>query len=202
MKAHDMKRQVIFIHGGETFESHEEYIAWLKSPDYDPFADTDKPRKSWSINLAEDLGESYNVIAPSMPNAKNAKYEEWKIWIGHLEKYLQEDAIFIGHSLGASFLAKYLSENKLPVKIAQLHLVAGCYGCSGGFELSDSLSMVEKQVEKIYIYHSSDDPVVAFTDAQKYKDALPSARLITCDDRGHFLSEEFPEIVESLQKGV
>lgn len=194
------KRQVVLIHGGESFGTHEEYVAWLKEPDYDPFADMDVSRESWTKNLAEDLGEEYQVITPSMPNALNAKYEEWAIWLGHLHKYLHDDVIFIGNSLGANFLAKYLNENVLPVKISQLHLVAGCFGWSGGFELRDDLSGVENQVEKIYLYHSSDDPTVDYADAQKYQVVLPKAKLMTFDDRGHFRVAHFPEILENIMQ--
>jgi hypothetical protein len=51
-----------------------------------------------------------------MPNPMNARYNEWKILFKKIVLLLDDNVILIGHSLGAIFLVKYLSENKFPKK--------------------------------------------------------------------------------------
>ena len=118
-----MAKQIVLIHGGTTFETYEEYMAYLRSI---KLTLEKIQKKDWKDNLANALPE-FQVIYPKMPNAKNARYEEWKIWFEKLFPLLNNEVILVGHSLGAIFLAKYLSENTFPKKIKSLHLVAGPY---------------------------------------------------------------------------
>ncbi len=195
------KKQVIVIHGGDAWDTYEEYIEYLKSYDFTEDKFNKITSRRWKDTLQENLGNSFEIIKPDMPSARNAKYNEWSIWFEKLFPYLLDDIILIGHSLGANFLAKYLAENIINKSIAQLHLVAGCYGTKGGFELSDDLSQIEGQCADVYIYHSTDDYIADFVDGEKYKKALPNAKFVQFDDRNHFLQEEFPEIVNNIKKG-
>jgi len=73
-----MKTQIIVIRGGDTFETYEEYLSFLK----DFQIDLDYiNKKGWKRSLQEKLGDDFEVISPRMPNSGNAKYLEWKIWI-------------------------------------------------------------------------------------------------------------------------
>ena len=194
-----MKQQVVVIHGGDTFETYEEYISFLKKQEVDLEYFR---KKRWRDHLQDALGDNFEVIAPAMPNKWNAKYEEWKIWFEKLFPFLNDDLILIGHSLGGSFVAKYLSEEKFPKRLKALLLVAAVYDKDtqayglGSFSLPVNLNL---QTDKIYLYHSKDDFVVPFEDANKFKEALPGAELKVFEDRGHFASEEFPEIVEDIK---
>ena len=58
---------------------------------------------------------------------------------------------------------------------------------------------VNQQGGNIYIYHSEDDFVVPFADLDKYAKDLPNAKKVIFKDRGHFLQEEFPELIESIK---
>lgn len=115
--------------------------------------------------------------------------------------YMKDGIVLVGHSLGGNFLAAYLAENRLPVHVSQLHLVAPSWS-EGSFVLPNSLPLIEKQVGRVFLYASTDDPVVPFSDAEKYKAALPEVELISFSDRGHFLGETFPELIERIQGGV
>ncbi len=194
-----IKKQILVIHGGETFDGYDDYMQYLRDYPLERILKKTETKR-WKDRLQTDLGEAYDVISPMMPNMRNAKYEEWKIWIDKYAPILQDNIVLIGHSLGAYFLAKYLSENDFPVKVAQLHLVAGPYQCRGWDALPESLEKIEQQVKKVYIYHSTDDPVVDFADAQKFQKALPNAELVSFDDRNHFLDEQFLEILENIKK--
>lgn len=201
-----MKKQLVSIHGGETFASYDEYLGFLKKLEID-FEDLTNPAKKWRRNLGETLGQEFTIIAPEMPNSLNAKYMEWEIWFDKIVPHLDSQVMLLGHSLGASFLAKYLSENKFTKRISALFLVAACFDDEGleysldDFKMPEDLSGIAKQADKIFLYHSEDDPVVPFAHLQKFSKAIPGATLRIFKDRGHFLQEEFLEIVEDI-KGV
>ena len=198
-----MKKQVIFIHGGETFNTYDEYLEYLKNTEFDP----DKSKvKRWKTSLEEDLGNDFQVIAPVMPNAFNSKYNEWKIYFEKIFPYLENNVVLIGHSLGGIFVAKYLSENTFPKKILATYLLAAPFDDKdSGYSLADfalpaDLKKFEKQGGKIFIYQSEDDPIVPFVDLKKYAEALPAAEKVVFKDKEHFMQEEFPELIQDIKK--
>ena len=208
-----MKQQILHVHGGETFRAYKEYLKFLKEYKFD-LKKFEKKKTDWVKHLQEDLGDDYQVIRPIMPNARNAKYAEWKIWLEKYFPYLEDNIILTCKSLGGSFWVKYLSENKFPVKISQLHLVAApfdnenCVSPKGedydliDFNHNGNLSLIEKQVPKIFIYHSKDDDVVSFDSLNKFAKALPSAKIFPLDGYGHFSVEKFPEILDNIRNNL
>lgn len=197
-----MKKQVLAIHGGDTFDTYKDYIVFLKNLkiDFEKFK-----TKGWKDTLDEKLGKDFEVISPKMPNPMNAKYNEWKIMFNKLLPFLSDNIILIGHSLGGIFLAKYLSENKFPKKIKATFLVSAPYDekdvkdSLGDFKLPKKLDKFQKQGGKIFLYHSEDDKVVPFTDLGKYKNSLLDAKIAIFKNRGHFDQTKFPELVKNIK---
>ena len=111
-----MKQQIVVIGGGTTFDEYEDYISYLKVH-RDASIEKFKPQEDWKDSLSTDLGSDYELFQPQMPNRNNARYEEWKIWFERMTPFINDDVVFIGHSLGGMFLAKYLSEQIFPKKI-------------------------------------------------------------------------------------
>lgn len=198
----NMKKQIVVIHGGNTFDTYEEYLDHLKN--YELNFDRLKA-EGWKETIDEKLGEGFEVISPEMPNSANAKYSEWKIIFDKLILFLEDTFVFIGHSLGGLFLAKYLSENSFSKKILATYLIAAPYDDKdsedslGDFVLPATLEKLEKQGGRIFVYHSEDDPIVPFIDIEKYTKALPKAEKNIFKTKGHFMQEEFPELIESIQ---
>lgn len=200
-----MKKQIIVIHGGNTFKAYKDYFKFLKNRqiDFEKF----KNAGDWKDNLEKNLGKEFEVILPLMPNKANAKYAEWKIWFEKGIPYFNKEVILVGHSLGGIFLAKYLSENNFTKKIKAVFLVASPFDVKdrdkskslADFILPKSLNKFERQADKIFIYHSKDDPTVPFADFEKYKKAIPSAKTISFKNKGHFNQKEFPEIVKDIK---
>jgi len=196
-----MKKQVIVIHGGDTFEEYEEYLEFLRK--YEINIERYKTGKDdWKPWLREKLGEGYEVILPVMPNKTNARFEEWKLWFEKLFPFLNDEVVLVGHSLGGSFVAKYLSENKFPKKLKGVFLVAPPYvkDCDGyplvSFTLPEKLDL---QTENIFLYHSHDDPVVPFSALEQFQKAFPNAHTRIFEDRKHLNQEQFPELIEDMK---
>ena len=197
-----MKKQIVVIHGGDTFNTYEEYLSFLKNREFD----LERLKKEdWKETLSEKLGEKFEVIILKMPNSANAKYLEWKIWFEKLIPFLKDEVILVGHSLGGIFLAKYLSENSFPKRIRATLLVAPPYDTEGtdyslvDFTLSEAPGKLTEQSDEIFLYHSEDDPVVPFGSLRKYEKELSGARVRIFKDRGHFQQEKFPELVEDIK---
>jgi len=160
-----MKQQILTIHGGSASETYEEYLEELRTREV--FLDRMRGG-GWKENLQKVLGEEYDVLLPKMPNATNARYAEWKIWFEKIIPLLDNEIIFIGHSLGAIFLVKYLAENNCPKKIKATMLVAPPYNTPEihslvDFNIETDLGKFAEQGGKIFIYHSKDDEIVPFS---------------------------------------
>ena len=204
------KQQVFYIHGGESFENHDDFLERLKTaslwhlPSQSEFGNG----KKWTSTLAEDLGEEYEVIMPPMPNKQNAKYIEWKIWFERHFEFLHDGVILIGCSLGAMFLAKYFSEGNTPFKPKAVILMAGAYAlprfpdkdCKDFLVATDKVSVITEKAEKVVIMHSKDDFCVPYEHGVALSKAIPEAELITFEDKNHFLVEELPELLELLEQ--
>lgn len=193
--------QVVVLHGGDAFESYDEYIQNLcqKVVTLDRLRSVD-----WKANLQKDLGSNFDVLTPKMPNAYNARYLEWKIWFDKIIPLLDDEVIFVGHSLGGIFLVKYLSENKFSKKIIETLLVSAPYSTPAknplvDFNITSSLKGFASQAGKIIIYHSREDLVVPFNNAELYNKELSGSKLRIFEGRGHFNDEHFPELVADVK---
>ncbi|KKT94693.1 MAG: hypothetical protein UW97_C0035G0009, partial [Parcubacteria group bacterium GW2011_GWA2_45_15] len=147
-----MKKQVVVIHGGDTFETYEEYLNFLRGYEID-IERYKSDKRDWKPWLRQRLGSDYEVILPIMPNKTNARFDEWKIWFEKFIPFLHDNVLLIGHSLGGTFLAKYLSENQFKKKIKAVFLVGAVYGRDSegyslvSFTLPTNLNL---QTETIY----------------------------------------------------
>jgi uncharacterized protein len=200
------KKQIVFIHGGTAFTHYDAFLEHLKNkPIDDPLGLVEVKR--WQPTLRDVLIDSHDIYYLAMPNKQNAKYLEWKIWFERHFEFLREEVVLIGHSLGGYFLAKYLSEERMPVKISALYLLAAPFenddfgGEDGGDFAFDTknLRRLSEQTGIVYIIHSKDDPIVPYAHAHKYREALPKAKIITFENKGHFNLPEFPEFFEYIQ---
>ena len=194
-------QQVVVIHGGNVFNSQDDFISSLKNKEVT--RGSFKRKVDWKANLQKELGISYEVFAPHMPESDNATYDLWKIWFEKMIPFLSDNVIMVGHSLGAIFLVKYLSQEDFTKKIDGLFLVSAPFEGSrdeplGTFKRPNSLEKLSFSAQNIFLYHSEDDPVVPYAHMEKYHELLPNAIVRTFSDRGHFFLESFPEIVADI----
>ncbi len=197
----NINQQVVVIHGGNAFDNYQDYLDNLKKKE---ISLEKLYLRGWKENLGNDLGEGFDVLAPRMPNSQNARYLEWKIWFEKIIPFLDDNLIFIGHSLGGIFLVKYLTENNYPKKIKAVLLVGIPYNTPtrhplADFNITKPLANFTRQAGKIVIFHSKDDKIVPFSNAKQFLKEIPNAVFNSFKDRGHFNQETFPEIIKLIK---
>ena len=187
---------LVFAHGGDGYDSYGEYLASIASATWAiaPYAGE---KKRWKTRIFENLlAAGIPLYSPEFPCKNNAKYHEWKLIFELLMANIDDNAVYIGHSLGGNFLAKYFLESGK--KAHSVHLVSPCYGLGGGFDLPDSLETLPKHIKEIHLWYSKDDKVVEMVDFEQYIEAIPGLIIHEFQDRGHFNQEIFPEMEEYI----
>lgn len=224
------KPQIILIGGGDAHTTTEAYLERLEQYDDDLLSS----HTGWKKWLSDGLSAHAETIRPNMPSKENAYYPAWQIWF---EKYFPYIAnipphhesqstldrieakknlphvplVLIGHSLGATFLLKYISEHGFPRDIDALHLIAPALDDAGliGESLStfspqaSHLSHIHKYVKHIHIWSSTDDSVVPYDHSVRTHVAIVGSVLHTFHDRGHFATDShFVELFQEVLKEI
>lgn len=200
------KQQILYIHGGNSYSNYNNYLEALRSKKIRNLPNI-APLKTWTGTFQQELGETFEVFMPSMPNSDNAKYNEWKIWFERHIEYLRDGLVLVGWSLGGMFLVKYLIENEFPLKIKALFLLAPPFepfseeleDCADFSFLWVKLPILNRKCEKVIIFHSMDDFVVPYEHALSYKRVIPEAEIVTFKDKNHFLIEKLPELLDKIR---
>ena len=194
-------KQVVVIHGGTTFAHYEDYLQSLQSKPV--YVDRLTYKPMWKELLQDNLGDEYQVLLPSMPNKTNASYKEWALWFTNVSKVFTDDCILIGHSMGAIFLAKYLSEHTFAHRIKATILIATPYDDESeedltDFKLEGITDVFRSQAGTTIVINGDDDPVISVSDIEKYRSDLPDAEFITLPAPDHFMRVEFPELTKRI----
>jgi predicted alpha/beta hydrolase family esterase len=141
---------------------------------------------------------------PEMPYSYKPQYSIWKTEFERFE--ITQNTILIGHSVGAGFLIRWLSENK-DIKTGKVILVAPSIDpykksetgfCD--FEIDKDLI---KHTEKISIFTSDNDSENINESVKILKTKIPDIKVITLKGKGHFIpsdtgTDKFPEILEEI----
>ncbi|MBP9765773.1 MAG: alpha/beta hydrolase [Candidatus Pacebacteria bacterium] len=148
-----------------------------------------------------------NILAqtPEMPTPYLPDYESWK---KEFERFdINENTILVGHSCGAGFIIRYLSENN--VKVNKVALVAPWINVNyeediNFFDFEIDKNLLEK-VKYIKIFSSKDDTEDIINSIKKIKEEIINieSKIVEFENRGHFTfgdmkTREFPELLEYL----
>lgn len=186
-----------------TFKNKKDYMYFLKTRKVSL-----QKRARWTGDyLDKKLGRKFEIIRLRMPLQDNAKYKDWKIHFERFIPLLKNNAILIGVSLGGIFLTQYLSEHKLPKKLATVFLVCPPFDDSlfeedlaGGFRLKSDLSLLDGSTKHLFLLFSANDDVVPVAHAEKYRKKLKNAKIIIYKNKnGHFNIATFPEIIRIIK---
>jgi predicted alpha/beta hydrolase family esterase len=198
------KKQIIMIGGATAWRNQKDFYKYLKNK---PLAVNDN-FKGWFEWIAWGVDTEYETLVLERPLKENADYEAWKIIFDrYLELLNGEDFILIGGSMGAIFLLKYLSENTLPKKARQVHIVSpmlrnedvGDDEVLGNFEPDiQKLPDIAEQAEEVFLYHSQDDVICPFSHSEELAQIIPGVKFQAFENRGHFFQSAFPELFYNI----
>ena len=196
------KKQILFINGWVSKSNYINYMDYLEKLEYNPFKIKEK---SWRHTFTLDLWNDYEVINPIMPNKGFADYNEWKIMFEKTFQYLRNDVILLGHSLGATFLIKYLNKNNFPKKIKKIFLIAWAFEDDDlevlwNFNFDKKLKNLKKHENKLVFFQSKDDEVVLYSDLEKFRKIFLTSKYHIFENRWHFIWKEFRELLSEIKK--
>lgn len=179
-----MKKQVLFIQGG----GEDGYEADL----------------SLVASLQNELGEDYEIFYPKMPDDETAPDFGWLQEIENEMAKLNDDLIVVGHSLGASMLLKYFSENKVSKIVSGIFLIAtpfwkGKEEWVQGLKLQADFAQNLPQHIPVFLYQCLDDEVVTLDQFVIYKQQLPWASFREIESGGHQLDNDLSLIAKDIR---
>jgi predicted alpha/beta hydrolase family esterase len=178
-----MKKKVLFIQGG----GEKGYEADAKL----------------AASLQQALGEAYHVHYPPMQTNESEPDFGWPEQIGKEVSTTNSEVILVGHSLGASMLLKFLSENEIKNKIAGIFLISTPFW-SGDEDWVKGLKLKEDFAKKlpgnipVFLYHSRNDEEIPFTHLALYRQKLPHATVRETSG-GHQLNNDLTIIAKDIK---
>ena len=169
---------------------------------------------SWAGWLGKQLRKNgYEFNAPEMPRAYDPK---WPVWVKEVEKFeLGPETTLVGHSTGAGFWVRYLSEHP-NLEVGKVILVAPWLGYDYGAPPTDFFEGYEidpgiaKRTKGLVIFYSDNDFDAIKKSIAKLKSTLKNAKYREFRGYGHFtlkrmgmITRKFPELLEEcLKTGV
>lgn len=140
---------------------------------------------------------------PELPRPYAPVYGDWKAVFESLS--FNEETTLIGHSCGAGFLVRWLSEHKQ--KVGKVALVAPWLDPThelknNFFDFVVDSGLITK-TDGISIFVSRDDDQEILDSVARLKEDIPAIAVKEFQNRGHFTLEdmgtrEFPELLEIL----
>lgn len=169
-----------------------------------------RPEHGWILWLKDALEKKgVDSSAPLMPNADHPKMQEWVSKIDELVGSVDEDCVFVGHSLGVIAILRYIEQLPKDKKIGGAVLVAGFTSDLG---IADLSNFYEKPIDwdairshqgKYIALHSDNDPWVSIHYADFFQKEL-HADIVMQPGMKHFSGMdgiiELPIALESVLK--
>jgi predicted alpha/beta hydrolase family esterase len=193
-------KNVIIVHGRP---GKREYYARkiLRKPN---------SRAHWIDWLIKELkARGLEVAAPEIPKSYDPK---WDVWVKYVEKYEVGPATtLIGHSTGAGFWIRYLSERK-DLRVGKVILVAPWLGYDYGAPPTDFFKgykidpEIAKRIKELIIFYSDNDMDAIKKSVAELKSTLKGAKYREFHNYGHstlaqMRTNKFPELLEEVLKG-
>jgi predicted alpha/beta hydrolase family esterase len=179
-------RPVLFVHGG----GGGAYAADAKL----------------AADLEEKLGPGYVVRFPKLPNEADPDYQTWKRRILKELGRMGDDAILVGHSIGASVAIKLVTDGEFEHSLAGVFLISTPFWYDHDVwhwkevELrGDAGARLPGRVP-LFFYHGREDEVVPFSHLGMYAKAFPKAVIRRLGGRDHQLNDDLTEVARDISR--
>jgi hypothetical protein len=180
-----MTKQVLFVQGGGE-GVHDRWDSKLVA------------------SLERELGKTYAVRYPRMPGEDDPSYPAWKAALMEEFHALEDGAILVGHSLGATILLRVLADQQPKCRFGGLFVIAAPFIGEGGWP-SDDANAADDFPRRlppglpVCLYHGIDDEIVPIAHVSLYGKAIPHAVVRTLEHRDHQLNDDMSEVARDIR---
>lgn len=155
-------------------------------------------------SLRRELGAGYDVRYPRMPNEADPSYPAWKAALADEIAGLDDGAILIGHSVGATILINALTESPPERRLAGVFLIAAPFIGAGGWPSGEIPPMTDLGARlpadtPIHLYHGGKDDTAPPVHADLYERAIPAAIVHRLPGRDHQLNDDLAEVAADIR---
>ncbi len=158
-------------------------------------------------SLRRALDDSYKVYYPRMNTDESLPDFGWLQQIENEIMASSDGIILVGHSLGASFLLKYLSEKEVKNTIKGIFLISTPFW-SGNADWIQGLKLNEDFNDKlskdlpIFMYHCRDDDTIPFSNFIHFKSELSWVTFCAFEQGGHQLNNDLSLIAKDIKSFI
>lgn len=176
-------RQVLFIHGGGDGAYAED--------------------SKLLVSLKEKLGPGYVVRFPKMRNEAEPDYKTWKRGILKELAVMGDNAIVVGHSIGASVLIRVVTEEELVHSLAGVFLISTPFWYDHKVWRWNEVRLPSDAAERLprgvplFLYHGRADEVVPVSHVGMYAKVFPDA-VVRRLDGDHQLNDDLTMVARDI----
>jgi predicted alpha/beta hydrolase family esterase len=156
-------------------------------------------------SLGKELDHGHVIRYPRMPREEEPDAAAWKKAIGEELEKVGDDAILVGHSIGAAILLDYLADGDREHRLAGVFLIATPYIGKGGWP-SDELRPTKELAARlpagtpIHLYQGDDDETVPPSHVDLLAKVLPRATVRRLKGRDHQLNDDVSEVAHDISR--
>jgi predicted alpha/beta hydrolase family esterase len=179
-----MTRQLLFVQGGGE-NAHDEWDSKLVE------------------SLERELEPDYEILYPRMPEEDDPNFARWKPALRKELDKLDDGAVLVGHSIGATILVHSLAEERPERPPAGIFLVSMPFIGKEGWPSDDikpdpDLGAKLPAQSPVYLYQGSADETVPAKHAELNAKAIPQAVVRKLSGRDHQLDNDMSEVAADI----
>jgi pimeloyl-ACP methyl ester carboxylesterase len=155
-------------------------------------------------SLSRELGDGYQVRYPRMPDEDDPHHATWSPAIRREIAGLDDGAVVVGHSVGATILVQALAEQPPTRVLAAIVLIAAPFVGEGGwpsdeFEPPKDLGARLPQGVPVHVFHGLQDETAPPSHADLYGVVIPQARVHRLPGRDHQLNDDLRDVARVIR---
>jgi predicted alpha/beta hydrolase family esterase len=182
-----MTRQLLFVQGGGGENAHDDWDRKLVE------------------SLGQELGPGYEIRYPRMPDEDDPKFAAWSVALLTELAGLDDGAILVAHSIGATILVHALAQNPPARPPTGIFLVSMPFIGAGGWpsdeiEADPDLGAKLPAQSPVYLYQGDADETVPAGHLDLNAKAIPEAVVRRLPGRDHQLNNDLSEVAADIRK--
>ncbi|MCF7872337.1 alpha/beta hydrolase [Candidatus Woesearchaeota archaeon] len=157
------------------------------------------PNENWFPWLKKELEkQGHSVFVPKLPTPEGQTLKNWKKEFEKYKKEINEDTVFIGHSMGPAFILTILEELELAKPVKACFFISGFIALLGNKEFDKinktfmehnfEWKKIKQNCSNFYLINAQDDPYVPWKLGKELSEKL-DGEFILKEKGGHFNTE-------------